>query len=488
MIFNSITYLIFLTLSVTAYWASSGQLRQLLILSFGLTFYGFWRPEFLLLMLASTLTDFIIAIWIEGSKNLLHRKVLLWTSIAINLGLLCYFKYLYFFFDSASVILTFMGREFTSPALNIILPLGISFYTFEAISYVVDVYRKFIPAERNLVSYGCFITFFPKLIAGPVLRAAELLPQFKEKLNFHANIFVSGLSRILLGLFLKVVIADNIAPFVDSGFAQPIDSLSAWDIWTLAFLFGFQIYFDFSAYSSIAIGSARLMGIQIPENFNFPYLASSPREFWQRWHISLSSWIRDYLYLPLQGVKVRDLSLGGVPIQVQEKSDGRNMYAFFALIGTWAIMGLWHGANWTLAVWGIYHACLIIGYRLIVRLGVGGKNIYSLSLGWIVTLPLVMLGWIPFRASDVGITFSMWEKVFIPKEYLWLGMRENIYLVTFILLISCLTSYAWHKFSHIFKHWGHPFSFIARVFIMTIVISMVFVFLRPLNQFIYFQF
>ena len=251
------------------------------------------------------------------------------------------------------------------------MPLGISFYTFQTISYVVDVYRKVINHEPNFFIYGCYVTFFPQLVAGPILRANEVIPQFKNHINFKYEYLNIGIRRILYGLFLKVVLADNIAPLVDLGFSTDNNSLSAIDIWTLSFLFGFQIYFDFSAYSHIAIGSAKLLGITFPENFNFPYVSSSPKEFWQRWHISLSSWIRDYLYLPIAGVKFQKNSIGGLPVEVHQ--DHRNKIK--SLFITWSIMGLWHGANWTFLIWGLYHAIIIFSYRLIYKIKINISDI-----------------------------------------------------------------------------------------------------------------
>ena len=360
MIFNSLTYLFFLGLVVTSYWLMPHKFRISLIFISSCIFYGFWRPEFLLLMFISASIDYLAALKMINAQSI-SRKRWLWLSLSINIGLLCYFKYLFFIVDNATLALNYLGYNFQAPVLNIILPLAISFYTFETISYIVDVYNKQIEPEKNFWKYSCFVIFFPKLIAGPVLRASEILPQFNQALYFKNPYFISGLHRIIIGLFLKVVIADNLAPIVDAGFSQSINTLSALDVWTLAFLFGFQIYFDFSAYSSIAIGSARLFGIHIPENFYFPYASSSPKEFWQRWHISLSSWIRDYLYLPLQGEKIKAHSSGGISITVHHHKRSALLFLFI----TWAIMGLWHGANWTFLIWGLYHASIIALYRLI---------------------------------------------------------------------------------------------------------------------------
>jgi D-alanyl-lipoteichoic acid acyltransferase DltB (MBOAT superfamily) len=487
MIFNSVTYLLFLALTVGLFWLLPKQPRLWLIFLASSTFYGFWRPEFLAVMFLSAITDYFVAMRIEGTDDPIRRRSWLLLSLTVNLGLLCYFKYLFFIVDNAVTILDMFGAEIRTPELNIVLPLGISFYTFETISYVVDVYRRFIPAERSFVMYGCFVTFFPKLVAGPILRAAEMLPQFEAKPVFRLDTFVSGLKRILYGLFLKVVLADNIAPLVDAGFLQSVSTLSALDVLTLAFLFGFQIYFDFSAYSSIAIGSARLMGIHVPENFNFPYIAASPRDFWRRWHISLSSWIRDYLYLPLLGVKVRDRSAGGLSVDVGEQNPNTR-HPLFALFMTWAIMGLWHGANWTFVLWGLYHACLIAVYRATSGLTATLPNGIRLWGGRCLTLPLVMLGWIPFRALSVNDACGMLLKLTTPKDYLWLGMRENTYLVAALMLVLMLLAYMAHVYgARLTRRWAW-LEFSVETATMAVVVALVFVFLRPISQFIYFQF
>lgn len=487
MIFNSVSYLIFIFIVVSLYWLFSKKYKTKLILISSLIFYGSWRPEFLLILLFTAMIDFIIAKSIYQAENQNKRFYLLILSVGLNIGLLIYFKYSFFILDNAVVVLNLFGIKINEPVFNIILPLGISFYTFEAISYVVDVYRRLILPEKSALNYLCFITFFPKLIAGPIIRAAELLPQLSAVSPFRLSSFNSGLKRILYGLFLKVVIADNISPLVDSGFEQSLDSLSALDVWTLAFLFGFQIYFDFSAYSSIAIGSARLLGINLPENFNFPYLSSSPREFWHRWHISLSSWIRDYLYLPLQGIKVRDRSEGGISINLKA-GHLWSLSSIFALFMTWSIMGLWHGASWTFLLWGVYHCAFILLYRIFANFGPALSNGLKVYGGWVFTLPIVMLGWIPFRADSIHATISMWQKLLIPRNYLWLGMRENTYLITALLLIFILITYWFHKMSKDLGDKWPKLNFIAVAIVIAVVVYLDFIFLRPINQFIYFQF
>ena len=480
MIFNSLTYLALLLLVVPLYWVLPYRERLLLIFLASLTFYGFWRVEFLPLLLLSTTLDWWIAQLMTNQKGRVRFRLLL-LSITVNLGLLFYFKYLIFFSSNAIGFANLLGADIDPILLKIILPLGISFYTFQTISYTVDVYRRIIEAEKDFVLYACYVTFFPQLIAGPVLRAGEILSQFKKRKFFSMDYLWTGIRRILYGLFLKVVIADNIAPLVDNGYSMPLETMSAIDVWTLAFLFGFQIYFDFSAYSHIALGSAKLIGITFPENFNFPYIANSPKDFWRRWHISLSSWIRDYLYLPLMGVKAEGLSAGGIGAATVERKNTKPLFI------TWAIMGLWHGANWTFLLWGIYHATVILLYRIVEK----NIRIFPKRLNWlgfIITLPILMMGWIPFRAESVSNTFVMWSKVFQPSAYTWLGMRENIYVITALLLLGFIFTYLIHKkLTSQIQEIKKSYAFID-MFIIASMTALVFIFLRPVNQFIYFQF
>ncbi|MFQ5507755.1 MAG: MBOAT family O-acyltransferase [Leptospirillia bacterium] len=489
MIFNSVTYLLFLALVVMLYWRLPDRPRLWLVFAASLTFYGFWRLEFLPLLLVSTATDYLISRRIYASDDPGRKKHLLWVSLLVNLGLLFYFKYLIFFADNAVGLMHLLGVEADPLVLNILLPLGISFYTFQTISYTVDVYRGLIRPEKNFVLYGCYVTFFPQLVAGPILRAVEVLPQLRHRPGWDWHDGAIGIRRILYGLFLKVVLADNIAPLVDAGFATEAGLLSALDTWTLAFLFGFQIYFDFSAYSHIAIGSARLMGIQFPENFSFPYLATSPRDFWRRWHISLSSWIRDYLYLPLTGARFEDRSEGGLESAVTGGDRrGRNR----ALFLSWAIMGLWHGANWTFVMWGLYHAAVIYLFRLVSGAGKTAKAAASGFIGWAITLPVMMLGWLPFRAESIGDTLTLYGKILTPGAYLWLGLRENTYLIT-ALLLGCMVAVYWARplFADRPKTAVPRLSarrMLAETAAFAIIIPLVFVFLRPIKQFIYFQF
>lgn len=482
MIFNSITYLLFLVVAVALYWMLPYRARLISLFIASLIFYAFWKIEFVPVMMASVLVDYFIALKIHKT-NQNRRKPLLLISLIFNLSLLFYFKYLIFFSENAIGLANLIGIEIDPIALKIILPLGISFYTFQTISYTIDVYRGVIKPEKDFILYACYVTFFPQLVAGPILRASEVVHQLKNRVAFHTEHITIGIKRILYGLFLKVVLADNIAPLVDAGFLIPVQSMSAIDVWTLAFLFGFQIYFDFSAYSHIAIGSARLMGIKFPENFNFPYSAISPRAFWQRWHISLSSWIRDYLYLPLLGSnKFSNESKGGLAQVITGKQKTT------ALFLTWGIMGLWHGANWTFLLWGLYHASVIMVYRLINPMASNIKGIYLTILGISITLPVMMLSWIPFRAESAQEAFSMWVKVLDVSTYTTLNMRENVYLITALLLLTFfLTHWIKETLGRLMKN-RPVVSMALETVVYAAMIPLVVVFLRPVSQFIYFQF
>lgn len=451
-------------------------------------FYGFWKWEYLSVMFISALTDYYTALAISNTpqNQTIKRRLLLAITLAVNLGLLCYFKYLYFFSESANGLIALLGGDLHIPLFEVILPFGISFYTFETISYTVDVYRGLIKPEKSFLNYGLFVTFFPKLVAGPIQRASELLPQLKERPSFQLNFISEGTKRILYGLFLKVVIADNISPMVDEGFAVNAAQLSAIDVWMLAFLFGFQIYFDFSAYSHIAVGAAKLMGIAIPENFNYPYIASSFKEFWKRWHISLSSWIRDYLYLPLSGVKVsKTTGTGGIGEGLETTvkiSKNRGLFL------TWAIMGLWHGANWTFVLWGLYHALMIFLERLLKPVRQRFTFLNSYFVGWAITLPLTMLSWIPFRAKNLNDSFAMLEKVFIPSKYTSYTMRENNYIITLVLGLLFVMTYLTNTFLEKKINNTPVLGFAVNSIKFAVIILLVFTFLRPISQFIYFQF
>jgi alginate O-acetyltransferase complex protein AlgI len=483
-IFNSVTYLaVYLPLAVVLYYLLPRTARLVMLVVSSCVFYGFWRWDFLPLMLYTIVQDYFLALVIERAKSRAVKRGLFVFSLVANLGLLGYFKYLTFALGNVNVALAWAGAPYTVTVPNIVLPLGISFYIFHSLSYIFDVYRGHTPAQKNFLVFAVYVAFFPQLVAGPILRASEVIPQLLRKPVFDpANLFV-GLRRIVAGLVLKVVFADNIGEFVDDGFRQNLALLSALDVWTLCFLFGFQIYFDFSAYSHIALGSAKLMGIDFPENFNFPFFATSPREFWKRWHISLSSWIRDYLYLPLSGASVTHRaqgSTGGIGAVGTSTT--------FALFASWAIMGFWHGANWTFLYWGLFHAAWIQLYRWSQPLTARLTGRVASAAGWVVTLALSMASWAPFRAQTLSDALVMHGKLIDPTAYRSLGLRENNYLVAAVVMLGMVVTYLVYQYvlplRNRYAAWFVPLDIVS----WGVQLALLFIFLRPVKQFIYFQF
>ncbi len=486
MLFNSATYLIlFLPVVCLLYWLLPYRPRIILILLSSAIFYGFWRVEFVPLMFFSALIDYYLALAISKSEDPVFRKRLLITSIVANLSILGFFKYLIFFRDSLWSVAEMVGYQPTYTELYIILPLGISFYIFQTISYTIDVYRKEFKPEKDILTYLSFVTFFPQLVAGPILRAHDLIPQLHKRPDFDFSHIRKGIEIILAGLFLKVVLADTIAGFVDEGFVRDLSILGGLDVWTLAFLFGFQIYFDFGGYSLIAIGSARLLGIKIPQNFNYPYLSHSPREFWQRWHISLSGWIRDYLYLPIVGAYRSRATEGHLIEKKKTSSPFRKTWGLFL---TWGIMGLWHGANWTFVIWGLYHALLVLGYRLLVPRVYFPSGLLGWGLSLAITLPLMMAAWIPFRAQSVADTFLLWRKMLDPSTYMSLGLSPNSYIIAAAVLIAMFVRWFTSEIASSWFKDGGVVKLTALTSYYAVIIGMVFIFLQVKTQFIYFQF
>jgi len=494
-IFNSLTYLVFLLVVVLVYWRLGQRQRWWCLAACSFLFYAFWRVDFALLMLVSAVVDFVAAQRIEAATSRRVRKGWLGFSLVVNLGLLLFFKYTLFFVANIEAGLSLFDSDVQLPYLEIVLPLGISFYTFQTIAYTIDVYRGIIRSEKNFLVYLVFVTFFPQLVAGPIVRAGELIGQLRQPLILTSQRVVSGCRWILSGLFLKTVLADNLAPMVDAGFGIQTALLGPLDVLTLSFLFGFQIYFDFAAYSQIAIGSARLLGIELPRNFNFPYSATSPRVFWQRWHISLSSWIRDYLYLPLQGLKPRNRSMDGLPVSSLainlSNSSAEGLVAkrrWQALFVTWAIMGLWHGAAWTFALWGLYHAVFIASFRLTSPIRMQLPNWLRTVGGWSLTLVLSMLAWIPFRADSLEHALALYGRLASVQHITVLGMRENVYLVALLTLAAVMLAQAVWVLGPWFRWRFSLFAQVVDTAAIAVTFCLVFVFLRPVEQFIYFQF
>ena len=485
MIFNSFSFLIFFIIFLILYWTLNLKLRLILIFFSSLLFYGFWRIDFIPLLLFSVLVDFFASKKIYQTKQKKTKKKYLILSLFINLGILIFFKYFYFLHESTSQLLSLVGVNVMPIEYKILLPIGISFYTFQSISYTIDVYRNNIKPEKNLLIFANYVIFFPQLVAGPILRASEILWQFKEKRKFKFENFNNGIQRIIFGLFLKIVLADNIAKFVDQGFLMDPKLISAIDVITLSYLFGFQIYFDFAGYSHIAIGCALTMGIKFRENFNFPYHSISPKIFWKNWHISLSSWVRDYIYLPLLNIKSVNSSGGGFDKYLDHQS--LRLYLIFTLFITWSLMGLWHGASWNFVFWGIWNFLVIVLFRFINNFLMNNsflKNIIS----WSISINLIMLGWVFFRSENLDLSFQMINNLLFIKNWTFLSLRENTYIVAFIVTFFYLISPLIIK---IFKFISKKYKLMADFILLISIVSsliLILIYNQEVNQFIYFQF
>tara|TARA_R110002050_G_scaffold2220_5_gene13381 strand:+ start:9744 stop:11204 length:1461 start_codon:yes stop_codon:yes gene_type:complete len=404
MYFNSIDFAVFLPIVFILYWFvtnKSLKLQNLLIVVASYVFYGWWDWRFLSLMLFSTIVDYSVGRKLQTENNDTKRKILLWISILVNLGFLGFFKYYNFFLDNFVSAFSLFGTDIQPNSLNIILPVGISFYTFQTLSYSIDVYKRKLEPTKDFIAFAAFVSFFPQLVAGPIERATHLLPQFYTKRTFDYSKAVDGMRQILWGLFKKVVIADNCAEYANMIFNNSAD-YSGSTLVLGALFFTFQIYGDFSGYSDIAIGTSRLFGFDLMQNFNFPYFSRDIAEFWRRWHISLSTWFRDYLYIPLGG------SRGGIWMKV------RNTFIIFI------VSGFWHGANWTFIIWGALNAVYFLPLLLtknnrnnldIVAKGRYLPNIKEFSLIFL-TFSLTVLAWIFFRAENIEHAFSYLSTIF----------------------------------------------------------------------------
>lgn len=385
MVFNSQVFLVFFVVVYGLYLALPHRGQNILLLVSSYFFYGWWDWRFLTLMVASTLADFFFANLIANSAHAGRRKLILGLSICLNLAFLGYFKYFNFFSDSLHTLLSSLGFDVSKRVLEIVLPPGISFYTFQAIAYMVDVYNGRLRPSKNLVEYALFISFFPHLIAGPIQRPDHLLPQVQEPRRFDATRFSNGLMLILTGLFRKCVVADQCALIANAAFSGSLGPANIGTVALGAYAFAWQIYGDFSGYSNIARGSAQLLGFHFMVNFKQPYLSTSIRDFWRRWHISLSSWLRDYLYVPLGGNRQ------------SERKTYRNLFL------TMLIGGLWHGANWTFVLWGALHGVWLAIERFFdfdsERTAPGPAKQW---LKRFVIFHLVCLAWIFFRAPTMG--------------------------------------------------------------------------------------
>lgn len=380
MFFNSWTYLLFLPTVVGAYWAIPRKSRVLFLVVASYAFYGWWDYRFLALIWISTIVDFVVGKRLAATESPRARKRLLAVSVVVNLGILGFFKYWGFFVDSAASLLTSIGLEANPSFLRIVLPVGISFYTFQTMSYTIDIYRRTLDPEANLTRFALFVCFFPQLVAGPIERAGRLLPQIRTLSQQSApDDWRNGVQLIIRGLFRKIVIADGLAPIVNEVFASPT-TYGGVTLMVGVVAFSLQIYGDFAGYTDIARGSARLFGIDLMENFRVPYAAAGFSEFWRRWHISLSTWLRDYLYIPLGGNR------------------GSNAQTVRNLMATMLLGGLWHGAGWGFVIWGALHGIYLVIER-VWEWRIGRSPRFP---AWLM-FAVVSLTWIPFRASSLTV-------------------------------------------------------------------------------------
>ena len=473
MLFNSFIFWLFFAVVIVLYrlLPHRGQNSLLLVASY--IFYGYWDYRYLSLIFASTVIDYFVATGIYASTDQQRKKRLLMISISANLGMLGFFKYYNFFTSEMASLLSTIGVPVSMPVLNVVLPVGISFYTFQTMSYTIDVYRgKTVPTHR-FFDFALYVSFFPQLVAGPIERSYRLLPQILEKRPQLKENFVEGAYHVLIGMFKKVVIADNMAPIVNSVFSRPVSDLTGPEIVVGIYAFAFQIYGDFSGYSSIAQGIAKWMGFNLSWNFKMPYFAVSPSDFWQRWHISLSSWLRDYLYISLGGNRLGHL------------------FTLRNLMITMLLGGLWHGAGWTFIAWGFYHGLLLIIYRLFEYRQEGLTRAFmqhrlGKGLRMIVFFHLVCISWLLFRADSMHQVFDMLVRIFTNFQINDFVLYASAMLLFFAGPIMVL-EYWIEKSGDLLKvvnsHW------LLRTAIYAYFIIMLWVFPPLTNQvFIYFQF
>lgn len=476
MLFNSIEFLIFLPIVFLLYWFvfnKNLKYQNILLLISSYLFYGWWDYRFLSLIIISSLVDYIVGIKIYATKNPLKRKRFLFLSIFMNLGLLGYFKYYNFFIKSFINAFSSIGIHVELSSLNIILPVGISFYTFQTLSYSIDVYRGKMNPTRDIIAFFTFVAFFPQLVAGPIERASNLLPQFYKNRQFGYSKAVEGMRQILWGLFKKIVIADNCAQYANEIFSN-YHTYSGSELLLGVIYFAFQIYGDFSGYSDIAIGTARLFGFNLMRNFAFPYFSRDIAEFWRRWHISLSTWFRDYLYIPLGG------SHGGTFMNI------RNTLIIFI------VSGFWHGANWTFILWGLLNGLYFIPLML---MKINRKNMDIVSankflpslvelIQILITFFLTLVAWIFFRAENLTHAFNYISHTFSRSLF---TVPSQLKYFPFIIILIFIEWIQRDK-QHGLQLDGLKLAKFYRWSIYCIIIFMILIFNPGEQQFIYFQF
>lgn len=443
MLFNSLDFAVFFPIVFVLYWLVSNNLRwrNILILASSYVFYGWWDWRFLFLIAISSIVDFYVGQKLYKENTVKNRKRLLFISLIINLGLLGYFKYTNFFIDTFVDSFRLFGKELEITSISIILPVGISFYTFQTLSYTIDIYRKQLKPTKDWLSFFAFVAFFPQLVAGPIERASHLLPQFYKTYKFKYNQVKSGLLLIAFGLFKKMVIADRAALYVNEVYNNP-GSYEGMETIIATVLFAFQIYCDFSGYSDIAIGAARTMGFDLMKNFDSPYLSKSITEFWRRWHISLSTWFRDYVYIPLGG------------------SRNGKYRTYYNLFIVFFVSGLWHGAAMTFVMWGVIHGVIIVVEKAISKrkekvfsfLKIDKSTLSNKLVFIMITFTIVCFAWVFFRANSFADSRIIIESFFTNNFYelfgekLYLiGLKENEFTLLVLSILSLTFIESFHK-------------------------------------------
>lgn len=482
MIFNSIDFALFLPIVFILYWfVAKNKLawQNLLLLGASLFFYAWWDPRFLFLLSFSIFLGYFTGIRIESAKEVNWKKFWFWLSIVLNVGFLAIFKYYNFFVDSFATMLNGLGLNVDADSwtLNLILPVGISFYTFHVLSYVIDIYKGEIKSEKNLVDFSLFVSYFPLLVAGPIERATHLLPQIKKDRSFDYSKAVDGLRQILWGLFKKVVVADGCAEYANMIFDGSAD-YSGSTLVMGAIFFTFQIYCDFSGYSDIALGTSRLFGIELLRNFAFPYFSRDIAEFWRRWHISLTTWFRDYIYIPLGG------SRGGLKMKI------RNTFIIFL------VSGFWHGANWTFIVWGGLNALYFLPVMLMERnrnnleIVAQGKIFPTFReiIGMVTTFAMAVFGWIFFRAQDMTHAINYIKGIFTDDLFKKPNLPEladlSIAFIIFFMIIEWFGRENKFALENFGTKWFTPLRWLFYSFLIVCII----VLSGKEQEFIYFQF
>ncbi len=468
MIFNSVHFIFFFIATTILYYALPHRFRWAFLLAISCYFYMVFRPIYILILAGTIVVDYVAGLFLESTTNPRRKKIFLVASIIANVGVLAVFKYYNFINDNLTELLGVFHLKNEIPMLRILLPIGLSFHTFQAMSYTIEVYRGKQQAEKHFGMYALYVMFYPQLVAGPIERPQNILHQLKEKVVFNYDHIVSGLKLILWGLFVKVVIADRLSIYVDIVYNSP-EHHSAISSLVATLFFTFQIYCDFSGYSSIAIGCAKVLGIDLMINFRRPYMSTSIREFWSRWHISLSTWFRDYLYIPLGGNRV---------------SMYRNMFNLFFVF---LVSGLWHGANWTFIIWGALHGLYLMMEIVIDRLVPSIK--LPRSIRWILNFVLVAIAWVFFRASNFQTAKQILKNIYTFKPGpLYIGNASYLVYSFFAILFLFAAEYNAEKLNNRYA-WLHSERKVLRwSAYLLLILTLLSIGVFNGGQFIYFQF